>query len=367
MRIRVGTRKGLFTIEKVSEQWKVTDVAFIGDPITMVLTDPRDGASYAAVRLGHFGVKLHRQNKDSSAWEEITPPAYPPKPEGVIDKEPNSGKEIPWVADTIWALEPGGTDQPGELWCGTIPGGLFRSADSGKSWSLVRSLWDHPGRKEWFGGGADMPGIHSICVDPRDPRRVFVGVSCGGVWRTEDRGETWSVKADGMIARFMPPERQMDPLIQDPHRVVMCKDAPDQLWAQHHCGIFVSDNGGEKWREVTALKPSTFGFAVAVHPHDPKTAWFVPAISDERRTTVNGEVVVSRTRDGGESGDVLRDGLPQQHAYDLVFRHSLDIDDRGEMLAFGSTTGAVWVTENGGDRWTEVTAHLPPIYVLRID
>ena len=36
--------------------------------------------------------------------------------------------------------------------------------------------------------------------------------------------------------------------------------------------------------------------AVAVHPADPDTAWFVPGISDEHRIPPRGKVVVSRTR-----------------------------------------------------------------------
>ena len=125
--------------------------------------------------------------------------------------------------------------------------------------------------------------------------------------------------ANGMRAEFMPPERQYEPNIQDPHRVAQCRDAPDVLWAQHHNGIFRSEDGAASWHEITDVEPSTFGFAVAVHPHDPKTAWFVPAIKDEKRYPAGGQVVVTRTRDGGRTFDVLRNGLPQQHAYDLVY------------------------------------------------
>lgn len=365
MTIRVATRKGLFTVDKTGGEWKVTGSAFLGDPVTLVLTDRRDGASYAALRHGHFGVKLHRQNSAGGGWEEITAPAFPPRPEDAQDRDANSKEDVKWVVDTIWALAAGGDDAPGELWCGTIPGGLFHSRDGGRSWSLVRSLWDHPGRREWFGGGADLPGIHSICVDPRDSSTVRAAVSCGGIWRTTDRGESWQVGSKGMIARFMPPERAEDPLIQDPHSMVQCCAHPDRLWVQHHNGIFTSDDAGESWRELEG-QPSSFGFAVAAHPHDPKTAWFVPAIKDEKRIPVDGKLVVSRTRDGGQTFEVLRSGLPQEHAYDLVFRHALDVDDQGSLLAFGSTTGALFVSEDGGGHWHCVNAHLPPIYAVRI-
>jgi len=363
-RLYVGTRKGLFELERRSGAWSIGRVSFLGDPVDIVRPDARTGRVWAALGLGHFGVKLHTAEVGSDAWEELPAPAFPPKPEGLEDRD-GMGREVEWRVDRVWALETGGADRPEVLWCGTIPGGLFRSEDAGKSWSLVRSLWDREERQRWFGGGADAPGIHSICVDPRDPKRVALGISCGGVWLTEDEGESWANRAEGMRAAFMPPEQAGDPNIQDPHCVVQCPAQPDVYWAQHHNGIFRSTDDLRSWHEITDVSPSTFGFAVAVHPEDADTAWFVPAIKDEKRVPVDGKVVVTRTRDGGKSFDVLREGLPQTHAYDLTYRHALDIDETGERLAFGSTTGALWVTDDGGDRWELVSAHLPPVYCVR--
>jgi hypothetical protein len=168
-----------------------------------------------------------------------------------------------------------------------------------------------------------------------------------------------------MWAAYMPPDRRDDPLIQDPHRVVRCDGAPDCLWAQHHNGIFRTTDDAASWREVTDVPPSSFGFAVAVHPDDPETAWFVPAVKDETRVPVDGRLVVTRTRDGGRSFDVLSRGLPQQHAYDIVYRHALDVDRRGESLAFGSTTGSLYLSDDQGDTWRAVSEHLPPVYCVR--
>jgi hypothetical protein len=360
----VATRKGLFTLARESGGWRISDVAFLGDPLSMVLHDRRSGVTYAALDHGHFGVKLHAR-EENGEWKEITCPAYPPKPHDVEDKNPFTGVPVEWTVKKIWALETGGADQLRRLWCGVAPGGLFRSDDAGQSWELVRSLWDHPGRKAWFGGGTDLPALHSICVDPRDSRRVRLAVSCGGVWETRDDGASWECRAKGMWASYMPPEQKEEPTIQDVHRLVQCPAAPEMLWAQHHNGIFRSTDDGASWEEVKDGAPTTFGFAVAVHPRDGNTAWFVPAKSDERRIPVGGEVVVSRTRDGGATFDVLRSGLPQQHAYDLTFRHALDVDASGERLAFGSTTGSLWISEDGGEHFESLSQHLPPIYCVR--
>lgn len=358
----VSTRKGLFTVARKGGSWNIAGADFLGDNVTLTLPDRRDGRRYAALDHGHFGVKLHRSNGDG--WEEVATPAYPPKPEGHEEKD-MWGRELEWSTSRIWALEAGDPDQPGALWCGTLPGGLFRSVDGGESWELIRSLWDRPERRNWMGGGADLPGIHSICVDPRDAKKVSVGVSVGGVWFTEDAGESWTQRGEGMRAEYMPPEQAHDPAIQDVHCLAQCPGTPERMWVQHHNGIFISSDEGRTFSEVENAAPSNFGFAVVVHPEDGETAWFVPAIKDEKRIPSDGKLVVSRTRDGGRSFEVLRNGLPQSHAYDLVFRHALTIDDIGERLAFGSTTGGLWISENQGDSWACVSHTLPPIHAVR--
>ena len=366
-RLHVASRKGLFTLERGSA-WTITRASFLGDNCTLVMHDPRSGSLLAALNHGHFGVKLHRSTDGAATWQEVATPAYPPKPDGYVPKTPPAeGTPADWSLKLVWSLAPGGPAEPGVVWCGTLPGGLFRSSDHGDSWELNRPLWDDPKREEWFGGGADHPGIHSICVDPRDAAHVTVGVSCGGVWSTRDAGRTWQLTGHGMRAEFMPPERQFDPNVQDPHMVVQCRARPDVFWVQHHNGIFRSTDGASSWTEVSDVAPSAFGFAVAVHPQDADTAWFVPAVKDEKRFPASGRVVVNRTTNGGRTFETLTEGLPQTHAYDLVYRHAMDVDDTGSVLAFGSTTGSLWITEDGGDRWQAISSNLPPIYAVRFE
>jgi hypothetical protein len=288
---------------------------------------------------------------------EIAAPAYPLKPE-------DSSDPVDWGVKFIWSLACGGADQPGVIWAGTLPGGLFRSSDRGESWTLMRSLWDAPERSEWFGGGYDVPGIHSICVDPRDSRHVLVGISCGGAWVTHDGGDSWSLCAKGMSATYMPPERVDDQNIQDPHRIVGARDTPDLLWCQHHNGIWRSRNFGADWQEVSPAPLSNFGFAVAVHPGDGNTAWFAPAQADQTRIPVDAALAVTRTTDGGKSFTSLRHGLPQQHCYDLIYRHGLAVADDGSTLLMASTTGSVWLSQNGGDSWQTISNTMPPVYAV---
>jgi hypothetical protein len=355
-RLHIGTHKGLFELARHNGVWDIADVQFLGDPVSAVLA-VTDGSVYAALDLGHFGAKLWYRDLTGN-WRELPVPAFPPKPEKTGD-DPH-----PWSLGKIWALEPGGV--PGRVWAGTMPGGLFRTDDGGESWSLTEALWHMPERRQWLGvAGGEQPGINSVLIDPRNPSDIRIGVSCAGLWASTDSGATWKIINQGMYNEYMPPERREDPIVQDIHLLSRCAAHPEIVWCQHHNGVFRSENAGANWHELTAIRPSKFGFAVAAHPRDPDTAWFVPAIKDERRVPVDGKVVVTRTRDGGRSFEVLKNGLPQRHAYDLVWRHALAVDETGELLAFGSTSGGLWISENGGDSWTMPEARLPPIAAVR--
>ena len=349
----VATRKGLFELRHDGRGWQIANLSFLAEPVSMVLPAPAGQRMLAALNLGHFGTKLHGSDDGGKTWTELSVPTYPEQP---------AGAEGPaWKLQQIWSLE---RDSRGRLWAGTNPGGLFSSDDGGASWQLVDALWNRPERLEWFGGGYDSPGIHSICTHPTQPDEMLLGISCGGAWRTTDRAANWELRAAGMNADFMPPERQQDQNVQDPHRIVRCAAAPDVLWTQHHCGIWRSGDNGASWQECKA-QPSSFGFAVAVHPADPDTAWFVPGIKDEKRLPVDAALCVTRTRDGGKSFEALREGLPQVHCYDLIYRHGLDVDETGRRLLMGSTTGNLWASDDGGDSWQTVSLNLPPIYALR--
>lgn len=361
----IATRKGLFVATGDASGLRIgpEEPHFAGEPVTQVLVDPRDGTWYAALRMGHFGVKLRRSQDQGASWTECAAPAFPAKPK----TGPMADDPTPWSVDLIWVLAAGGADQPGVLWAGCLPAGLFRSSDHGNSWTLVESLWNEPRRLAWFGGGYDHAGIHSIVVDPRDSNRLTVAISCGGIWQSADAGQSWTLIGHGQQADYMPPGAADELNTQDPHCLTVCAAAPEVVWVQHHCGQFRSIDGG---REFTRLQPPIgqgFGFAVVADPRNPLRAWFVPAVADQKRYAIAGALCVLRTDDGGQTFSELRNGLPQQHAWQLVYRHALVVDDSGRRLAFGSTTGAVWLSNDAGDRWQSLEAGLPPIAALAWD
>jgi hypothetical protein len=350
----VATKKGLFELRRGGGAWAIEHVSFLGEPVSMFLP-PANGDSrmLASLTTGHYGTKLHASDDAGRSWREVATPVYPTQPEGAEGPE--------WKLVLVWSLE----RSDGTVWAGTLPGGLFRSEDFGGSWRLVERLWNRKERLGWFGGGYPVPGIHSICPHPQRAGEVLLGISCGGAWTTRDDGQSWEITARGMRANFMPPELADDPNVQDAHRIVRCRAAPDVLWCQHHGGIWRSGDNAASWHEVTNAPVSNFGFAVAVHPTDPDTAWFAPAQADQCRVPVDGALIVNRTRDGGKSFQTLREGLPQQHAYDLVYRHGLAVGDDGVDLLMASTSGGVWASGDGGEGWRTVTTSLPPAVAVR--
>ena len=354
-KLLVSTRKGLVIFNKQHGTWKEESLHFKGIPISLSHYDPAHDALWAFQDHGHWGVKMSVSKDQGASWEEVPAPVFE---EG---KEVKEG--IPATLRYIWAVssKPVGN---GSLWLGSDPGGLFMSSDGGATFSLNEGLWNVPERTEhWMGGGRDLPGIHSIVVDPRDHNHIYVGISVAGVYETTDGGQTWQARNKGLRADFLPdPESEFG---HDPHLLTLCAAQPDVLWQQNHCGIFRSTDGGKQWSNISETDgPAHFGFAIVADEDDPDTAWVAPAISDEIRVAVDQSLCISRTEDGGKSWTALRNGLPQGNAYDIVYRHALVKD--GDDLVFGTTTGNLFHSRDRGDSWNAVSHYLPMVYALDV-
>ncbi len=355
MKLLLGTAKGLVVYAKKENDWQVETVYFTGFPVSMVYVDERTQTWWVGISHRHWGQKLHRSTDDGKSWQLVAAPRYPS-----VSLLKN-GKQA--TLKQIWCMAQAGADKPKELWLGTEPGGLFHSKDNGDTWHLVESLWQHPSRSAlWFGAGKDEPFIHSIVVDPQDSAHVYIAVSCAGVFETKDYGKTWFPRNDGLKATYLP-----NPNVEvghDPHLLLMCEADPKVLWQQNHCGIFRSTNGGTNWADVSDKNGvAHYGFALAIDPENAHRAWVIPAESDEQRVPHDLALCVCRTEDGGQTWQQLHEGLPQNHSFDIVFRHSFDIFN--ETLAFGTTIGNLYVSENGGDTWRCLSHNLARIDSVR--
>ncbi len=383
--ILVGTRKGTFIVDKVNGRWRPRLAGHGGQGVNFVARDPDSGTLWSALGHGHWGAKLSRSTDGGQTWTDA--PTQIKYPEGArhfvppMPTEDGSTTGAVVVKDAtllkLWIIEFGPS---GRVYVGTIPGGLFISQDGGETFELNRGLWNHESRggdlfagegsgmTHWFGtpaavdSGEFAPGIHSIVVDPRNPKRILIAISTAGVLESTDGGETWQGRNRGMLNDYLPqPEAEWG---HDPHYITLSTGQPDHVWQQNHCGVFYSSDGAKTWSRVSQPDNGVhFGFPIAADDHDGKTAWVVPGKADMARMTIDGALFVARTSDGGQSWVQQREGLPQENAYDVVYRHALH--NSGELVAFGSTTGNLYVSENRGDSWMAVANNLPPVYSVR--
>jgi hypothetical protein len=362
----VATRKGAFVVrgDKERERFRLEGPHFLGHIVHHAVLDPRDRETLlVAVSTGHLGPTVFRSMDLGRTWQEARhPPQFPKAAEG---ERARAVKHVFW-------LTPGHVDEPGVWYAGTSPQGLFRSEDSGETWQGVAGFNGHAMYEAWTGGEQDGtpdgPTLHSILIDPRDRRRMYIGMSGGGVFVTDDQGASWRPINRGCRADFFP-----DPYPefgQDPHCVALHPLRPDRLYQQNHCGIYRMDLPDEQWQRIGEAMPpevGDIGFPVVLHPRDPDTAWVFPMDGSTvwPRVSPEGKPAAYVTRDAGASWKRLDRGLPQAQAWFTVKRQAFCADGFDPVgLYLGTTSGSLWASRDEGRRWTAIAEHLPEIYAV---
>lgn len=362
-RVWVATRKGAFLFESDAARrtWERKGPYYLGHIIHHVVQDPRDPkVVLIAARTGHLGPTLFRSKNGGRTFQEAgRPPAFAPRADG-------TGRS---VAHTFW-LTPAHSNEPGVWYAGTSPQGLFRSDDDGDTWVEASTIHDDPDYRRWFGtaqdGTPDGPMLHSVLVDPRDPKHLYIGMSGGGVHESFDRGQTFKPLLDGLevVGGFDP----TDPSFHDPHCIRMCSTNPDRLYQQNHCGIYRMDRAEGRWHRIGKKMPKRvgdIGFPVVVSPHNDQTAWVFPMDGSDvwPRVSPDGKPAVYCTRDGGKKWVRQDQGFPAEHAWWTVKRQAMSVDSHAKTgLYFGTTSGELWASRDGGERWALIARHLPEIY-----
>lgn len=347
----VGTRKGLFVLDgDGTGPFEVGARAFAGESVEYAMRDPRTGRYLASVTSWFYGPRIWVTDDPTGEWEQCEGLELPEGEEKALER--------------LWVIVAG--EEDGLLYCGGDPGVLFESRDGGASWTLNRGLWDHPTRPGWTPGGGGLC-LHTIVPWPGNPSRLLVAISAVGVWLSDDRGATWRHSNTGIVPEYLPEESRDTPIQHCVHHVRRSSSRPERLFMQFHGGVYRSDDAGETWLDVGDGLASDFGFPIAVDPADPDAAYVIPLDGAGDRVTPGGKVVVYETRDAGGTWHPRTEGLPQESAYLTVLREAFDSAEAGSGLElyFGSTSGDVFGSTDAGASWFAVAEHLPPVYSVR--
>ena len=393
IRVLVGTRKGAFilTADGKRRDWSVAGPHFAGWEIYHLKGSPADpDRIYASQTSSWFGQVIQRSNDGGLTWEQpgsdpsrqgASPgdEASPPMPQGesnkfAYDTSEETGRPLtthqwydgtqhPWEFTRVWHLEPSLTD-PDVAYAGVEDAALFRTTDGGRSWGELAGLRSHATGEGWMPGAGGMC-LHTILLDPKNPDRIFVAISAAGSFRTEDGGKTWKPINRGLRSEFMPdPTAEIGHCV---HRLAMHPSNPDTLFMQKHWDVMRTDDAGDNWREVSDNLPSDFGFPIEVHAHEPETIYVVPIKSDSEHYPPEGKLRVYRSRSGGNEWQALTEGLPQKDCYVNVLRDAMAADSLDPCgIYFGTTGGQVYVSPDGGDRWSMIVRDLPGVLSVEV-
>ena len=367
--VLIGTRKGGFILssDPKREKWELKGPLFKGWNVMHMIFDQRDQRMHAAVVHDVYGPSTHYSDDLGENWTQgreapsFSRPSRASRPLGTPDEaeSPDEAREKAEKVLKVWHIKPAGKDKPDVLYAGVEPAALFLSSDKGETWQLNESLYDHPHRSEWFPGAGGLC-LHTIIPDPVNSERLYVAVSTGGCYRSDDGGETWNPYNKNVRADFLPDK--LPEYGQCVHKIAIHPDRPNFLFQQNHCGVYRTDNRAEDWVDIGEGRlPSRFGFPIAIHPNEPETIYIVLEESDEYRLSVDGRFAVWRSQNSGESWQRLTNGLPDQ-AHLVVLREAMATDQfENAGIYVGTSTGQVFASRDSGDSWGKIVDYLPRI------
>jgi photosystem II stability/assembly factor-like uncharacterized protein len=369
VRVLVGTRKGAFILESDGkrEKWDISGPHFAGWEMYHVKGSPVDpNRLYASQCSGWFGQLIQRSNDGGKTWEPVDN-------KFVYDGVPGThkwydGTPHPWEFKRVWHLEPSLTD-PDTVYAGVEDAALFRTVDGGKSWQELPGMRGHGTGSGWQPGAGGL-GLHTIILDPKEPKRIFIAISAAGAFRSDDGGATWKAINRGLRSEYIPdPDAEVGHCV---HHMAMHPSRPGVLFMQKHWDVLRSENAGDLWKEVNGNLPDDtgkrgFGFVIDVHAHEPETIYVVPIKSDSQHFPHEGKLRVYRSKTGGNEWEPLTKGLPQTDCYVNVLRDAMAIDSLDSCgVYFGTTGGQVYASADGGDRWNPIVRDLPAVLSVEV-
>lgn len=364
VRVLVGTRKGAFilTSDGKRQNWQVDGPHFAGFEMYHLKGSPLDpNRIYASQCSAWFGQLIQRSNDGGKSWEPVGN-------KFLYDGIPGShqwydGTPHPWEFKRVWHLEPSLTD-PETVYAGVEDAAMFKTTDGGLTWNELSGLRGHGSGSQWTPGAGGM-GLHTILIDPTNPRRMFIAISAAGAFRTDDGGTTWKPINKGLSSLHIP-----DPVAEVGHcvhRIALHPSNPNRLFMQKHWDVLRTDNAGEQWEEISGNLPTDFGFVIDVHAHEPKTIYVVPIKSDSEHFPMDGKLQVFRSRTGGNEWEALTNGLPQSNCYVNILREAMAVDSLDSCgIYFGTTGGQVYCSADSGNTWAPIVRDLPAVLSVEV-
>jgi photosystem II stability/assembly factor-like uncharacterized protein len=381
VRVLVGTKKGAFilTADGKRKNWKVNGPQFAGWEMYHLKGSPADpNRLYASQTSGWFGQVIQRSDDGGKTWN---PPGTTPEDLMGGDGMPNGksnmflyegevGKHLwydgtphPWEFKRIWHIEPSLTD-PDTAYAGAEDAAIFKTTDGGKTWKELPGL--RKAKSQLWQPGAGGMGVHAILLDPKNEKRIYVAISAGGAFRTDDGGRTWKPINRGLRSKYELPDPDAE-VGHCVHRIALHPSRPEVLFMQKHWNVLRTDNAGDQWSEVSGNLPTDFGFPIEVHAHEPETIYVVPITSDSLHYPPDGKLRVYRSKTGGNEWQALTKGLPQKNCYVNVLRDAMAVDSLDQCgIYFGTTGGQVYCSPDGGSSWSAIAEHLPAVYSVEV-
>jgi photosystem II stability/assembly factor-like uncharacterized protein len=359
VRLLVGTIKGGFVVTSDGNRdtWEVNGPLFGGWEVYHMAASPSaPDRIYASQSTGWFGQIIQRSDDGGKTWQAMGNEFAYAGDTGT--HQWYDGTPHPWEFARVWHLEPD-PDDPDVAYAGIEDAALFQTNDGGTSWAELPGLRTHGTGPGWQPGAGGMC-VHTVLIDPANRDRLHVAISAAGVFRSDDRGTTWSATNHGLHSDGLPdPDAEVGHCV---HRITRHPSRPNVLFMQKHWDVMRSDDGGDSWREISGDLPSDFGFPIAVHAHEPDTVYVVPITSDSEHYPPEGKLRVYRSRSGGDEWEPLTQGLPQQDCYVNVLRDAMAVDTMDPCgIYFGTTGGQVYGSPDAGDTWTPIVRDLPRV------
>jgi photosystem II stability/assembly factor-like uncharacterized protein len=388
VRVLVGTHKGAFvlTSDGKREKWDVSGPHFAGWELYHLKGSPVDpNRIYASQTSGWFGQIIQRSDDGGKTWiQPGTPPGEQNPQQGPQKGESNKfvyntspekggkpltthqwydGTQHPWEFKRVWHIEPSLTD-PDTVYAGVEDAAIFKSTNGGKSWEEMPGLRGHGTGPKWQPGAGGMC-LHSIVLDPKDPKRMYIAISAAGAFRTDDGGKSWKPINKGLKSPYIPdPNAEIGHCV---HHIAAHPARPNVLFMQKHWDVMRSDDAGDSWHEVSGNLPTDFGFVIDVHAHEPETIYVVPIKSDGEHFPPEGKLRVYRSRTGGNEWEPLTKGLPQSDCYVNILRDAMAVDSLDKCgIYFGTTGGQVYASNDAGDNWAPIVRNLPAVFSVEV-